>query len=1000
MRKFRIPKVSALHILMVAEEYNEGRAYTFNPDRLQDRYYLEVTEQDECALFDQLQFLLGVSYSETCLADAIVYLDFHGIFDRSPNGKAGEWQSAAQMLFAPSGIQMDLGNGWNRYVAFERSSNMSKESVLSFVRADLYEPFKERIQLGMHIGNCKLAKLYAYNGLMFTSGTRREDNALLSDRHIIVIPNPVSTAFDVPAVTVKDDGTDLPVRTYTRIEQNMDIEVKEFDGEGLLSKEVADWLDPKHTHHSFQVRLPYVKGMLHEVDFKRMFRDLHVTEIVDLWGERHPVDEVEIILTESMCKGLGWMKDAGVSWKEYFVRCREYRHALYITGQDKDKPQDTVEMNYQFLNTLSLTAEEFRPFDLPLGWKTSPADDPREWLTKKTEQAYYDLLADPKGQQRYLSEDAENVNLSIVSPERQRAMLIRDNPAFMGESVFRKALQAQAEHIRKEYSLGHLLVAGDNRYLSDDLLRLIGEIVKASVGEGKAYAVLSKEFLEGNEMYAPLPAYTEQSKYLLLRSPHIARNEEVTAVPLRKVGKYRKKYLSHLHDLVMVDSRSLIPERLGGADYDGDYVKTIAEPLILRHIPDGNKLPVLHIPAAKGVDADANDWLTRFRSVRSTFSQRIGQISNAALRRGIAAYNENATSDQKQKYREETEILAILTGLEIDSAKTGVKPNLKEYLGDQTRVKSMFLQYKDKLERSENRKWYEPTLKQSLTEFFSMPEWKRITSNLERLPYYAWMLKEKTPERLPKPAADGELFGFAQEPNWERHIAPDILERMKTIISAYENAQARCHTKQYAKKAYAHLTDIQRILYARGQENEYDPIALYTAVDSFRSDKIRTALKMIQTMQWQFTAPEDRATLLEQLYPLLGIGAGRYEKLLCDFRYGGFRILGDLLIDLEKMHRRQDADACLIRKNDSELQRRMLIGCDTADDLQQCIVRNCIQILNSRMREYEADNIETRDVVKAAVALGKRKFLLEVYPAAVRDLCYIEEKSKRRYLAL
>ena len=30
----------------------------------------------------------------------------------------------------------------------------------------------------------------------------------------------------------------------------------------------------------------------------------------------------------------------------------------------------------------------------------------------------------------------------------------------------------------------------------------------------------------------------------------------------------------------MVDSRSLIHDRLGGADYDGDMVKTIADPLV------------------------------------------------------------------------------------------------------------------------------------------------------------------------------------------------------------------------------------------------------------------------------------------------------------------------------------------------------------------------------------------------------------------------------------
>ena len=36
-----------------------------------------------------------------------------------------------------------------------------------------------------------------------------------------------------------------------------------------------------------------------------------------------------------------------------------------------------MELNYQFLSTLSIQPEEFRPADLPEGWDHSPADDPR-----------------------------------------------------------------------------------------------------------------------------------------------------------------------------------------------------------------------------------------------------------------------------------------------------------------------------------------------------------------------------------------------------------------------------------------------------------------------------------------------------------------------------------------------------------------------------------------------------------------------------------------------
>ena len=62
-------------------------------------------------------------------------------------------------------------------------------------------------------------------------------------------------------------------------------------------------------HFSFQIRLPYIKGVVHTVDFHALFAELGVTEITDLFGVRHPVEQVDMILTRSMCKGLGWMKE-------------------------------------------------------------------------------------------------------------------------------------------------------------------------------------------------------------------------------------------------------------------------------------------------------------------------------------------------------------------------------------------------------------------------------------------------------------------------------------------------------------------------------------------------------------------------------------------------------------------------------------------------------------------------------------------------------------------
>ena len=95
--------------------------------------------------------------------------------------------------------------------------------------------------------------------------------------------------------------------------------------------------------------------------------------LTDMWGAMHSAEDVDIILTKSMFTGALWLKENGKSWDDYWIAFRKYHHALYITNVSKPKPESQTELNFQFLNTLSISAEEFRPEDLPLGWAHSTA---------------------------------------------------------------------------------------------------------------------------------------------------------------------------------------------------------------------------------------------------------------------------------------------------------------------------------------------------------------------------------------------------------------------------------------------------------------------------------------------------------------------------------------------------------------------------------------------------------------------------------------------------
>ena len=297
--KYLIPEISALDIISSSKEKDGKISFYFDTTELSKEYMVKETLQDDCPIFYQAMCILNgenFSTSAICeeLRDVFVYIDFSGIFDRKPIGKVLEWQKKAEYMFKAEGITLNFGKENIKFVAFERSASMSRENRLSFVRADIYEALKERMMLGMSIGKCQLSKFYAYNALLFTSGRRIENTDLLSDERIIVIDNPESIVPDADIITVTDDRTDNPMRKYTRIETKADIKITEFDGEGLISKRLSASID--NIHNSYQIRMPYIKGVVHEIDFVSLFDELGVTEIVDIFGNKHNPHDVDLII--------------------------------------------------------------------------------------------------------------------------------------------------------------------------------------------------------------------------------------------------------------------------------------------------------------------------------------------------------------------------------------------------------------------------------------------------------------------------------------------------------------------------------------------------------------------------------------------------------------------------------------------------------------------------------------------------------------------------------
>ncbi len=661
-----------------------------------------------------------------------------------------------------------------------------------------------------------------------------------------------------------------------------------------------------------------------------------------------------------------------------------------MTNVSKERPQGFTQLNYQFLTTLSMTGEEFRPRDLPDGWEHSPKEDARQWLTKATETEYYKLRADAAYRRQVFTRQAGWWGADRKSRAYLLGKLLEKNPAFIGESVYQEQLEDMAQRLLKDYALGRLQVAGDVRFLSGDLLQFLVTLLdvtpkKRTKSQWTFLSVAQSIEFQDHAFYAPRPGYKGKSACTLLRNPHIARNEEILLDPYRPVEQMRKHYLGHLTDVVMVSSTMYAAERLGGADFDGDMVKTIADPIVNRcvqknyqyqNLDNLGNLPFLKIPSIQARVQDAGDWRARFQTVRDTFSSRVGQISNAALARSVIAYNENSQAEERQQAREEVETLAILTGLEIDSAKSGVKPDLSPYLSKPRKQKNLFLTYKYLMDGQAEKK--------KRAAFLSATDWERVDSNLERLPYLAWQLEEHTPKLREPSQPDEVLFSFAQDLQWKEKLPQSCLKLVEEMILEYQRCLGRIRVSMAPVRKQPHRTDVERILYARGQEELVTAEELYAAFSALEPEQAAALLEEIREQVWQFLPPGERESFLREHLPADIVDA--FGELLCDFRAGGYRILGDLLLDVERENRLETSRQ-LHRAGDSEQMEEMLESYENKtaqESYREAAARGC--------RQYLERHIQPKLAVQCAVALGKRGFLWDVLLDAVLTTARKEER--------
>ncbi|MBP3241451.1 MAG: hypothetical protein J6M92_13065 [Oribacterium sp.] len=742
-------KIITIDVQKLFEYYPKKKgeeAMPFCFDTRNRYYYQQVVKQtadfDECPLYHQIlksktfeKSNADIKDRDDWLLDKLVILDMSRIFRGqafagNEDSKRSEKPQEKVKVLMEEGLDIIFEKGRKAHMfPFDKSGNMSRKSRITFINEDYYDELNERLNLGIDFSKISvtLSKYYAYRGLYLTSSKRIVSNELKITPETLVIlkderTNKAGTRKvlgpsyerNVPVVTAKDVGNDAETDGINA--ENVDIgtdaetqkwkftktEVKDleyvetpFDGVGIVSPEYAGCINNAlgvTGASSFQVRMPFVKGMLHQVDFKgfiskydKSFDGSKPYGYEDAFGIERDLKKAQILLTESMFKGFKWIKAhcdkkrIKDPMKFYCDAIRKYEHGLYISGTDLPYGHsEYTHLSYQMINTLDLTDEDF------------------EKLIKK----HREFIKEPKtymeGWDSSEAYDYDETELFHELPAWKEAVF--KDERFENDSYIASQLRNTRKGLITKIANGKLVVAGQTRFLCRDLLPLLANLLIDEKDAGNFYmrCLYMRFYLPvGKSVAKELKKYNNL-KYIgygaFFRSPHLSRNEQCLLQPFalpenyeeyipvpalkdtekrkyseqervdykkKKYGQYidhlniYKKYFGHLTGVVMVPRGSIVPLCLGGADFDGDLVNIIYDDTVVKAVRRGcyinglfRKLPVIKIPSTKA-DETKVPGKVPYQHIKDTFSNAIGYLSNSAISIGQTEYEhvKSANSD-------------------------------------------------------------------------------------------------------------------------------------------------------------------------------------------------------------------------------------------------------------------------------------------------------------------------------------------------------------------
>ena len=461
-----------------------------------------------------------------------------------------------------------------------------KNNTIVFVNEKLLPELKRRIDNGRDLTKQYTpAKLEAYNALVCSSSTP------VSMPNGIVVVHDCITHFKADVIELDDTGLDQPSMKYIK---DKDVELNDSDGYGLAMPQLMErWgqeIGENFLLPGCVIRNSFCKGAVFPIDFQKFASDHDITTITDVWGNVYNIDEVELILTESMLK----LWDAYSSIEDYLRNCEENKYTFAITKASEEELENVRTMNYQFLQSYDFTDAQIEELIAPTvdEIKGILSDDYRKTIL------YTKGIGLNENNIQHL--DNSFATALMIEPEMKKDPYIKNQIYTM----IRKRIDDAKVGVLK-VPANYSLVSGDPYSLCQSMFGL--EVT----GLLKAGQVYSKYWIDNGV-----------DKIVSFRAPMTSHNNIrlLNVVHNEKMDEFYK----YMTTPTIFNSWDTCADAMNGFDKDGDAVINTSFPLLIENTKELPAVVCVQRKAPKCIPTEDDIMQSNINS----FGNAVGEVTN------------------------------------------------------------------------------------------------------------------------------------------------------------------------------------------------------------------------------------------------------------------------------------------------------------------------------------------------------------------------------------